>query len=162
MLHGIFWLGVHLNIGQVHIDRGQVLDLTVVYLFQGLLKILMGKGYVATQRVDDATQLGRLVELTHVATALHLGLHLHGLAQRTIEVVVVDIIEYLVLPAEVIAFYVVFAQQVLAVVGDGFVELLLVVLIKSVADHLQQSGCSGVFVALFLGRKMNRVEARGQ
>ena len=32
VLHGLLWLCVHLNIGQVHIDRCQIVDLSVVNL----------------------------------------------------------------------------------------------------------------------------------
>ena len=118
----------------------------------------MSQGNIATQRVDDATQLSRHVKLTDVATTLHLSLHPHGLAQGTVEVVVVDIIEYLVFPTKIVGNDVVLAQQIFTVVADCFVKLFLVVLIESVADYLLQSRSSGVSFAFFLTKDISCIE----
>ena len=41
VLHGLLWLCVHLDIGQVHVDRCQISNLAMVNLIESFLEILM-------------------------------------------------------------------------------------------------------------------------
>ena len=72
----------------------------MIHLLQRFLKVLMGQGNVASQRIDDASQMCMMDLMLGIAL-LHIALHNHRLTKGTIEVVVVDVVEHLVLPTEV-------------------------------------------------------------
>ena len=79
-----------------------------------------------------------MIVFTLSTTLLHVVLHGHCLSQRTIEVVVVDVIEYLVLPTEVESAEVILLQKIVAILVYSVVKLLFVILIEGNADPLQQ------------------------
>ena len=79
-----------------------------------------------------------LIEFTVSTTSLHIFLHGHRFAHGPIEVIVVDVVKYLILPATVECAGVIIFKQVVAVVTYCFVECLLVILVKCDTHVLQQ------------------------
>ena len=80
--------------------------------------------------------MGGMIVFALGTTFFHIALHIHGFTQGTIEMVVVDVVEHLVLPTEVETAEVFILQKVFAVLVYGVVEFLFVILIKGNADFL--------------------------
>ena len=102
MLQCFCRLFVHLDVGQVDVDADEIQRVGVVYLVNGFLEVVFGHVEVALHGVDHADEVGGSVIFVRTLSLEHVSLHSLGFLHGTIEMVEVDVVQYLVFVAFIV------------------------------------------------------------